>query len=929
MTTDPDSRPFANRITRVPRPVDPERGQDALDGLPDLSGPTRELIAGAAGSSPYLAGLLRREGLWIAEALTKPPEAAMDDLVAVVAGHESATLAADLRQSKRQAALLIAMADLGGVWSLAEVTEALTRLADATVARALGAALDECAARGRLPGLSPEALSKGGGLAILAMGKMGAHELNYSSDIDLIVLFDETIIESAAFEETRAGLVRATRRMASLLSDITDDGYVFRTDLRLRPDPAVTPVAVAMEAAERYYASVGRPWERAAFVKARAAAGDLAAGQRFLDHLRPFVWRRHLDFNAIRDAQDMRLRIRAHRKFRDDDVLEGRNIKLGPGGIREIEFFTQTRQIIAGGRDPKLRDPGTVAALHALQAAGWTDKAETLSEAYGFLRTVEHRLQMVGDQQTHDLPTTDEGFERIAALMDLDARDLREGLTERINGVRQITEEFFTPGPADAMPMSPAQSEAVARWRGYPALRSARANDIFDRVGPKLLARLEQAPRPEEALVHVDRFLAGLPAGVQVFSLFEANPNLIDLIVDIAATSPQLATYLSRNSSVFDAVIGGDFFSAWPGAEGLSERLARDLARGHDYEDRLGIARRWAKEWHFRVGVHHLRGLVDAAEAGGLYADVADAVASALWPVVVDEFALKHGDPPGKGAAVIAMGSFGARRMSSKSDLDLIVVYDADGATGSDGRRPLAVQPYYGRLTQAFITALTAPMNDGKLYEVDMRLRPSGRQGPVATPYSGFQAYQRDKAWTWEHLALTRARPVAGTAELCDEAEAFRQTFLAEPTDPAGVLKDVADMRARLAEARPGGDWDAKAGAGRLQDIALLSQTAARLTGSAARLPSEQLGAGAAALGLSDKDAAHLVRVDHLLWAIQATTQLIVDGPFDPDAIGVGGQSFLLRETGATHIADLATHLAETTDKAAAIVTTALARAKD
>ncbi len=917
MSDHSQTRPMADLITAAPRPFDPDRGQEALAGLPMTSGAAADLIRGMAGCSPYLSGLIKRDTSWLEAALDRPPEDSLAALLSDTAALQAADVGPGLRALKRKVALLVALADLGGVWTLEQVTGALTRFADASVQRVVAAALSQEAERGRLPGLKSETLVNGGGLAILAMGKMGAYELNYSSDIDLIVLFDETVVDSGFFEETRSGLVRATRRLSALLSEITDEGYVFRTDLRLRPDPAVTPVAVAMEAAERYYASVGRPWERAAFVKARAAAGDIAAGRRFLDRLQPFVWRRHLDFNAIRDAQDMRYRIQSHRRFRDDDVLEGRNIKLGPGGIREIEFYTQTRQIIAGGRDPALRDPGTVPALLALERAGWADRAKTLIEAYRNFRTVEHRLQMIGDQQTHDLPTNPDGFARLSAFMDLEPDHLRATLQDQIAEVRSITEEFFTPGPAETLPMSPAQSEAVARWRGYPAMRSARAGEIFDRVGPKLLARLERAPRPDEALVHVDRFLAGLPAGVQVFSLFEANPNLIDLIVDIAATTPQLATYLSRNAGVFDAVIGGSFFTEWPGAAALTRELTGDLGRARDYEDGLGLARRWAREWRFRVGVHHLRGLIDASEAGEQYADIADAVAAALWPFVVAEFAQKHGAPPGQGASVIAMGSFGSRRMSSRSDLDLIVVYEAAGATGSDGPRPLSTQVFYGRLTQAFITALTAPMADGKLYEVDMRLRPSGRQGPVATPFSGFQAYQREKAWTWEHLALTRARPVAGNPELSNATEAFRASFLKEPGDRETVLADVAEMRARLTETKPGSLWDAKPGPGRLQDIALLAQAGARLSGSARRLPVAQLSDGASAIGLTEAETHVLVEADRTFWALQMSTQLMMEGPFDPDQVGLGGRAFLLRETGAKGVSEIEEMLGRLTARAA------------
>ena len=451
------------------------------------------------------------------------------------------------------------------------MTKALTLLADAAVRTALRSAIGMELARGKIPGQTPDDLDSAAGVAVFAMGKMGAFELNYSSDIDLICLFDETRYPPDDVAEARSALVRATRRMAAMLSDLTGDGYVFRTDLRLRPDPSVTPVCLSMEAAERYYESVGRAWERAVWIKARPAAGDVAAGQRFLDHLRPFVWRRHLDFAAIQDTQDMRLRIRDAKGFHGPVTLEGHNIKLGRGGIREIEFFAQTRQLVAGGRDETLRVRGTVEALQRLTDAGWVaeDVRQGLTEAYYAHREVEHRLQMIGDSQTHTLPKAQDGFDRLARFMgEADTDRFRETLAARIAQVSDLAEDFFQPtAPPVAetgLETNPDVAAIVERWPGYPALRSTRATEIFARVKAALFARLARAAHPIEALTAFDGFLAGLPAGVQVFSLFDANPQLIDLMVDVASTAPRLARYLARNAGVFDGVIAGSFFGPWP-----------------------------------------------------------------------------------------------------------------------------------------------------------------------------------------------------------------------------------------------------------------------------------------------------------------------------------------------------------------------------
>ncbi|MEO0653812.1 MAG: glutamine-synthetase adenylyltransferase, partial [Pseudomonadota bacterium] len=739
---------------------------------------------------------------------------------------------------------------------------------------------------------------------------------------DLICLFDDTRYDADALTEARAAFVRITRKMAAMLGERTSDGYVFRTDLRLRPDPAVTPVCLSMEAAERYYESVGRTWERAAYIKARACAGDIAAGERFLNHLTPFVWRRHLDYAAIRDAHDIRLKIREHKHLHGDLKLEGHNMKLGTGGIREIEFFTQTRQLIAGGRDPDLRVRGTVPGLRLLAKKGWEEDATILIEDYRAHREVEHRVQMIADQQTHALPSAPDGFDRLAAFMGQDLADLRRDLTDRLRRVSQITEGFFAPGTARPAPeLSPQAEDIVAQWPSYPALRSPRAVEIFGRVRPEILSRLSRAARPDEALVHIDGFLRGLPAGVQLFSMFDANPHLIDLVVDIAATAPELATYLARHSGVFDAVIGGDFFAPWPGASALTDDLATALVAAPDYEAQLSTARRWRNEWHFRVGVHHLRGLIDGEEAGRHYADVAGAILAALWPPVVAEFAAKHGAPPGRGAAVLGMGSLGSERLTATSDLDLIVIYDPLDVDTSDGRRPLATRAYYARLTQAFVTALTAPLGEGRLYEVDMRLRPSGRQGPVATSLKSFTDYQTNEAWTWEHLALTRARPVAGDPVLGAEVEAFRCGLLSQRGDAAKIRADVAQMRARLAGAKPAtGAWDLKAGPGRLQDIALLAQTGALLSGVPARDVAGQLAQGAAPLKLSASDVDTLSDTERRLWQCQAAMRLMTAGSFDPETVGAGGRSFLLRGTQADDIDDLTTLLADRTAAAAGII---------
>lgn len=920
---------LASRLTRTPLPFDPARGADVAARYGDFPPEIRGVIAGTAGCSPYLAGLLEREAEWLRAALSGPIEAAFAAEIARLQEVTLEALGAELRRAKRRLALLIALADLGGAWSLEQVTGALTTLAETAVDLALRRLVADEIRRGKLPGKGPDDAARAGGMVALAMGKMGAHELNYSSDIDLICLFDETQFDPDDRIEARAAFIRVTRKMSALINDITAEGYVFRTDLRLRPDASVTPVCISMGAAELYYEAEGRTWERAAYIKARACAGDIAAGEKFLRALTPFVWRKHLDFAAIQDAHDMRLRIRAHKGLGGAIEVAGHNMKLGQGGIREIEFFTQTRQLIAGGRDPDLRDRSTVGGLAKLAAKGWVpaDVACELTDHYREHREIEHRIQMVNDAQTQLMPTTPEGIDRIARMMGAgDTAAWSARLKQRLTRVEALTGAFFAPAEAAARPdLSPEAEAIIEAWAHYPALRSDRAQAIFRRIEPEILKRMQRAASPEEALRQFDGFLARLPAGVQLFSLFEANPSLIDLIVDICATAPGLASHLSRNPGVFDAVIGGSFFAAWPGAEALAESFRATLAAVPDYEKKLDAARRWAKEFRFRVGVHHLRGLIDAAEAARFYADLAGTAVTGLWPEVVAEFARKHGAPPGRGAVVLGMGSLGAERLNAASDLDLIVIYDAQGIEQSEGAKPLATRQYFARLTQAFITALTAPMPEGRLYEVDMRLRPSGRGGPVAVSLDSFGDYQRAEAWTWEHLALTRARVLAGDASLGADVEAVRLAVLAEKGGDPKVMPDLAEMRARIFAAKaPDGAWEAKIGPGRLQDIELLAQSFALRAGEPARKVEAQLRIGPRRGFVTKEEGELLASAYRFLWRLQAGGRLLTDRPLDLQALGEGGRAFLLRELGADSLDALAERLARTTSEVAALVEKAL-----
>jgi len=869
---------------RLPAPAEPgqaavglERWRERLlqleDGpvraqalaLTDEPGP-RRLLEALFGNSPFLGQCLLREPGYLATLLDTGFDHGLTALLAGLAAEAGAIrgpgepelrqLMALLRQAKRRAALLIGLADIGGVWPLEQVTRALSDLAETTLGLATDHLLRRAATQGWLKLADQEQPGPGSGLIVLGMGKLGGRELNYSSDIDLIVLYDDELVlaRGAEPDQLSRGFVRLARDLVRIMEERTAEGYVFRTDLRLRPDPGATPPAVSVSAAEVYYASVGQNWERAALIKARPVAGDYQAAAGFLGQLRPFIWRRNLDFAAIQDIHSIKRQINAH-KGHHAIAINGHNIKLGRGGIREIEFFAQTQQLIFGGRDDQVRRAPTCQALRALEATGriGPEVADSLIAAYRFLRRVEHRVQMIDDQQTHSLPADDAGVARLAVF--LGYHDPKSFRCQLLGHLQQVSEHYarlfeeaaplggpgnlvFTgtdPDPATVETLAglgfqapEAVIQTVADWhRGrYRATRSGRARELLTELAPYLLEAFGRTTTPGEALANFDRFLGKLPAGIQLFSLFQANPKLIDLVAEIMGLAPSLAETLERNPALLDAVLLDEFFGPLPDNLALRQGLARALADARDFEDALLLSRRWLNDQKFRAGVQILRHVSDGDRAGPFLSQLADVVIAAMVDRVTEDFARQHGRFQQAELAVLALGKLGSRRMSVNSDLDLILVYRVGAdEVQSDGRRPLAPSTYYTRLTQRLINALTAPLGEGRLYEVDMRLRPSGSSGPIAVSYESFVKYQQSQAWTWEHMALTRARAVTGADGLVADLEAAIRQVLTRPRDPDQLLRDVAEMRARI-EREFGSDnpWNVKYARGGVIDITFLNQ---------------------------------------------------------------------------------------------------------
>jgi glutamate-ammonia-ligase adenylyltransferase len=693
-------------------------------------------------------------------------------------------------------------------------------------------------------------------------------------------------------------------------------------------------VAISVEAAEAYYESVGQNWERAAMIKARPVAGDIAAGERFLHRLRPYIWRKNLDFAAIQDVHSIKRQINAHRGGARIAV-NGHNIKLGRGGIREIEFFCQTQQLIWGGRMPELRNRATVETLRILARVGRIDTAtaDELTEAYAFLRKLEHRLQMVNDEQTHDLPRDDGGIARIAAFMGhADAGAFREALLHHLGQVEHHYAHLFEEAPelgaGGALVFTGGEnhpdtvktleemgfadggsiSNIVRNWHHgrYRATRSERARQILTELMPHLLKAFAGTANPDTAFARFDEFIAGLPAGVQLFSLFNANPPLLDMVADIMGGAPRIADWLSRNPSLLDAVLTGDFMEPLGSRDELAVELETLLELAADYEDVLVLGRRWTNDQKFRVGVQILRGVVGGAAAGTSLTAVADTVLCALLPRVEAEFARRHGRVPGGGLAIVALGKLGSAELSFGSDLDLVFVYDHDEeADESDGAKPLAPGTWFGRLCQRLISAITAPMAEGTLYEIDMRLRPSGSAGPMASRFDGFDRYYREEAWTWEHMALTRARVVAATfPEIGERVASVVRETLARPRDADRLVVDVADMRLRMAKEHRGESrWDVKHHRGGLVDIEFIAQYLQLLHGTAqpnvfgenTAQALERMGmAGVAA----DGTVAALTNALELWWRLQDGLRLMATDRFSEETASTSLKSALARAAG-------------------------------
>ena len=906
------------------------RSEPAVAALLEGDSSLRDFIAAALTLSPYLRENANLDPALLAAAITKPLSPQIEVLVAEArrawlpaegdtSSPSESEVMSRLRIAKRRAAFLIALADLARIFDGRATTRWLSALAEASISAAIDHLLLSSHEAGKITLHDPGVPSRGSGLIVLGMGKLGAGELNYSSDIDLVVFFDEMAGIVPNPDDAIDIFPRLMRRLVRILQERTADGYVFRTDLRLRPDPGSTPLAIPVDAAMIYYEGRGQNWERAAFIKARAVGGDIAAGQAFIRELVPFVFRKYLDYAAISDIHSIKRQIHVH-KGHGAIAVKGHNVKLGRGGIREIEFFVQTQQLIAGGRMPELRCRATEETLAELTKAKWID-AETrdeLTEAYWFLRDVEHRIQMVRDEQTHLLPETDADLKRIAFMMGFnDVSGFSEALVARLKTVeRRYARLFeqeaklsggtgnlvFTGQGDDPDTLETLRrlgferpsdiSNVIRTWHygRYRATQSVEARERLTELTPELLRVFGESKRADEALLRFDSFISGLPAGIQLFSLLSTNPALLSLIVNIMSSAPRLAEIIAAKPHVFDGMLDPRLMAELPTRDYLAERITSFLASARHYEEVLDRLRIFASEQRFLIGIRLLTGTIGGSMAARAFTYLADLIVEAAVKAVMKEIMAAHGDYPGGRVAVMGMGKLGSFELTADSDIDIILLYDYDDQAGeSSGPKPLDATRYFTRITQRLIAALSAPTAEGVLYEVDMRLRPSGNKGPVATRINSFEKYQREEAWTWEHMALSRARLICGDEDLILNAERIIGEVLSAKRDIPKVAKDVAEMRGLIEQEKPPVSiWDLKLIPGGLIDIEFIAQYL--------RLIAPARGVGIDANGLSTSEALKLLGgslmdrndLDLCLEALRLYTELsqlirlCVDGPFDP-----------------------------------------------
>lgn len=745
-----------------------------------------------------------------------------------------------LRAQKAKLSLLVAAADIQELWSLQQITTALSDFADIACQKSLEFLLTQGFAEKNLS----SANQSDSGIVLLAVGKLGSRELNYSSDIDLIFFYDNEKNSYCGRSSAKQFFIKLCNDFVGIMQERTGEGYVFRVDLRLRPDPYSTPVAVSTQAAKNYYENVGQNWERAAMIKARFVAGDELTGEDYIKFLQGYVWRKYLDFAALNDIHSIKRQIDSSKNFRADNLL-GYNIKLGKGGIREIEFYVQVQQLIWGGREANLRHAATCATLTQLEALGRISAiaAKELTEIYEFYRKVEHRLQMVADEHTHSLPEKTEDFAKFALFLgESSVQKFEQKLKKSLTKVQAYYAELFTNSPSlsaggnlmftgvssdpetlmtlGKLGFKEAEKicEIIRGWHHgrRRATRFKKVRELLTELIPNILKYFSQTGDPDVALIKFDAFLSDLPSGVQLFSLFTEKPELIELFADIMGDSPWLAENFSRSPALVNRLLTSDFRSQFPEFVQLQRELSKALSTVDDAESQCKILRRWKHDMEFQVGVRLLKKLISHKQASLALSNIAELVIVNILQILAAEIGLSSSEIANK-VSIIAMGKLGTRELTFGSDVDLVFVHN-------DNVNSAELQPLT-KLAQKFLQTVTNLSADGMLYKADTRLRPQGEQGALLPSLLAFEKYYHNSAWNWEFLALTKARVLNFGGNFSSAVANKLATILNQQREPEKLEQDILVMRQKIAASHPDSDpWRLKYARGGIFELEFIIQ---------------------------------------------------------------------------------------------------------
>jgi glutamate-ammonia-ligase adenylyltransferase len=833
---------------------------------PGLVSPLLRLLGG----SPALAGALAAEGPGWPALLDVVERVPVRDGRAHREALEAAGLSgpltrgalqAGLRRHRRRELVRIGGRDLLGLATVDETMREITALADGVIGCAVACL------RARLVEEWGEAWRPEGtgrrpaAFCVLGMGKLGGEELNYSSDVDLVCLYERDG-EQADGRTLGQFFSRLTEELTRALGEVTSEGFCFRVDLRLRPGGGEGPVAVSLPAALSYYETWGQTWERAAWLKARPIAGDHGLGETLLAELVPFVYRRYLDFGTIEDLKAMKRRVDA--SLRAPGAVR-RDVKLGRGGIREVEFLVQAQQLVHGGKDARLRQRGTLAELAALARHGYVDPglADALAAAYRFLRDVEHKLQIVQERRTQLLPTDPEALAMLARRLGLrgaDAVDAFSAAHARHTGtVHRAFDALFYGAEAErrregqtelAALIEELDQEERALWRlgalglrdleaAYRDLRllrdgpphapaSARRRQALAELAPALLAEIARSAAPDRALRHLATFISTIGARTSYLHLLLENPQVMRLLVRLFATSELLSAFFLRHPELLDSLVRADLVRVVRSADDLAAELATRMAAAPDLEAELDTIRRFRHEEFLRIGVHDIQGSLEPDEVRRQLTDLAETCLGAALAVARREVlgrAALPPEPPVEGLAVVGMGKLGSGELNYASDLDLIFVYEPGDPAWWSGRA--VPHEVFTRVAQRVISALQTPTREGIAYRIDTRLRPSGNQGPLVSSLEAFAGYHRTSAQLWERQALIKARVLSGPPGLRARLEAVIEEFVYGRGLTGAEVAEIARIRGRIARERgEGGAGGAsiKTGRGGLVDVEFVVQ---------------------------------------------------------------------------------------------------------